>query len=276
MKTQSFFHTFCLFALVLGLLTFTTSSTLFAQGINAPKICYEKGTVATGGAVCSGTAGAVPGGASIEISDGKGGTATGTANADGSFFIPCGNLSAGLGQTVTVKVNGACIQVQVVFSCGGSDGNNATPSTSTGNSTGNGAVSPNTSGGTSTTPTPVTPGGTTGNNTTGVGTGTGGANAGNGNPGGANNNAAIDCSRIAYVWRGASVGGPVCVGRPGAVPAGATVTVRDSKGNTVSGTAEANGSFGINCSDLVGAVGQTVTVSVNGVDCVVTISSRGR
>lgn len=266
MKTQSFFRSFCLFLLFSGLLALVSGS-LFAQGINASKICYEKGTVATGGAVCGGTAGAVPGGASIEVTDNKGNTTTGTANADGSFFIPCGNLSAGLGQTVTVKVNGVCIQVQVVFSCGGSEGNTSTPSSSTGSSTGSGAVTPNTGNGTVTTPTPVTPGSTSGSN--------GGVNGGN-NAGGANNNAAIDCSRIAYIWRGASVGGPVCVGRPGAVPAGATVTIRDSKGNTVSGTAEANGSFGINCSDLVGAVGQTVTVTVNGVDCIVTISARSR
>ncbi|OWY25629.1 hypothetical protein C7N43_20500 [Sphingobacteriales bacterium UPWRP_1] len=272
MKTQSFFRLFCLFALAISLFTVFAATTVVAQGIDASKICYEKGTVATGGAICIGAKGAVPPGASIEVTDGKGNKATGNANDDGSFFIGCGGLSAGLGEKVTVKVNGVCIEVTAVFSCGGS---NSAPST-TNNETG-----------TATTPGTVTTPGNAAGTGAGSSTGTtqtppaqpvnpGGGNAVNGNAGGANNNAAVDCSRIAYIWRGASVGGPVCVGRPGAAPAGATVTVKDSQGHTATGTAQANGSFGINCSNLVGAVGQTVTVTINGVDCVVTISARAR
>lgn len=76
--------------------------------------------------------------------------------------------------------------------------------------------------------------------------------------------------KISYRWAGASTGGSVCVGRPGAVPPGANVTVVDSQGNKAEGVANADGSFSIKCINLVGGVGATFTVLVNGRACTVT------
>lgn len=75
--------------------------------VDCSKISYRLGTVATGGAICVGLPGSAPAGASITVSDGKGGTTTGTANANGSFHIGCGGLNATQGEPVTVTINGA-------------------------------------------------------------------------------------------------------------------------------------------------------------------------
>jgi hypothetical protein len=78
--------------------------------VNCSKIKY---TLGPGGAVCSGDKGAAPAGANIMVTDGKGGSTTGVANADGSFFIGCAGLNAAQGQKVTVTINGVCCTVTV-------------------------------------------------------------------------------------------------------------------------------------------------------------------
>ncbi len=78
--------------------------------VNCSKIKY---TLGPGGAICVGDKGAAPAGANITVTDGKGGSTTGVANADGSFFIGCAGLNAAQGQKVTVTINGVCCTVTV-------------------------------------------------------------------------------------------------------------------------------------------------------------------
>ena len=95
---------FC--ALVLSFLTFFSTSTLNAQAPDCSKICYEYGTVSSGGSICVGSKGAVKPNSTVKITDSKGNSTTTTSRADGSFGASAATLEAPIGSTVTIAVNG--------------------------------------------------------------------------------------------------------------------------------------------------------------------------
>ncbi len=84
-------------AVIFAVLFASTSAT--AQ-VDVSKITASRGTVATGGMIISGTAGAVGAGAKVTVTDKDGKTATTTAERDGSFVIKEINLPEGFDHTI--------------------------------------------------------------------------------------------------------------------------------------------------------------------------------
>lgn len=88
-------------------------------------------------------------------------------------------------------------------------------------------------------------------------------------------NGKIDCEKL-HAWRGtAATGGMIIHGEAGSVPAGSKVTITDGKGNTVTTTANDDGSFTVKESELPDGfdhtIGNGLTVSVGKSNCTVTI-----
>ena len=85
----------------------------------------------------------------------------------------------------------------------------------------------------------------------------------------------VDCSKIVASRGTGATGGMIIVGRAGSVPPNSTVTITDENGNTVSVTADEDGSFRAVESDLPDGfdhtVGGELTVTVDGKDCTVII-----
>lgn len=269
------------------------------NGPDCSKICFEFAGASVGGPICTGEAGAVPAGATVTISDPKGNKTTAKANANGSFGANCSNLVCPVGTEITITVNGkkCTVKSQRPNTCnnnnqgtgGGEQGcrqmdsffdvftdlvQRGCDAQRRGDT--NGAknnfqqardvnrqmdqiltemiqmdLRPNPPGGGITT------------------------NPNAGNQGGGGNviraNNGPDCSKICYEYGAIAVGGPICMGKAGAVPGGATVTITDSKGNKATTTAKADGSFGANCSNIVAPIGSEVTISVNGKTCTVKV-----
>ncbi len=216
-----------------------------AAGPDCSKICYDRGTVATGGPICGGQPGAVPPNSTVRIRDSRGNVTTTTANADGSFFTTCPNHVVRPGDQITIIVNGKRCQVRAQRPGGC-------------NNAGNGGGNNDDTGDTGD---PTIPGtGTGGNNDTG--------NPNNqGNTGAGGNAAGPDCSKICYDRGTVATGGPICGGQPGAVPPNSTVRIRDSRGNVTTTTANADGSFFTTCPNHVVRPGDQITIIVNGKRC---------
>ncbi|HVZ41158.1 MAG TPA: hypothetical protein VHI13_17900 [Candidatus Kapabacteria bacterium] len=99
--------TLALLAIIAATL-FTATATAQVSQPDCDKITASRGTVATGGMIISGSAGSVPGGSTVTITDKNGKTVTVKANADGSFVIKEIDLPDGfdhtIGDTLTVSV----------------------------------------------------------------------------------------------------------------------------------------------------------------------------
>lgn len=100
--------------IVVGL--FCAAATAMAQ-VDCSKITASRGTVATGGMIISGTAGAAAGNSTVTVTDGHGHSVTVKTNADGSFVIKEIDLPEGfdhtIGGTLTVTSGGRSCDVKI-------------------------------------------------------------------------------------------------------------------------------------------------------------------
>ncbi len=224
-----------------------------ATTLDCTKVCYQAGTISTGGAVCFGGAGAADFPATVRISDNKGGTITGSVNADGSFMINCSSLNAGLGDKVTITVDDKKCNVVAQKECYNAAGSD---------SWGDGLDDDYSGLGSGNNPTPPTGGSSLGGGATGSSTNY----QNNGNSSGNN----MNCSKICFEIGSTHTGGGFAIGQRHAVPPNASLTIIDPSGNTATGKATPSGAFRIPCANLTVQNGQTITIKVGDSFCKVT------